>query len=110
MREDITDDLLIFDEADDPHGPLTMRTDQRINLVYFLNQPRPLFLKLSHFPPVREYRGWHRLSQFLFVFPVRHYCNTRSIDHLLAPLGYANTCRQPFQSGKVLTCPPSLDE
>ena len=43
MREDITDDLLIFDEADDPHGPLTMRTDQRINLVYFLNQPRPAF-------------------------------------------------------------------
>ena len=35
MREDITDDLLVFDEADDLHDALTFRTNQRVNLIYF---------------------------------------------------------------------------
>ena len=41
MFEDVPDHRRVFDAADDPHGPLTLRTDQRIDLVYFLNKPRP---------------------------------------------------------------------
>ena len=30
--EDVPDDRWVFDAADDPHGPLTFRTDKRIDL------------------------------------------------------------------------------
>ena len=43
MREDVPDDLPVFDEADDAHDALTFRADKGINLIYFLNQPRPAF-------------------------------------------------------------------
>ncbi|HOE22992.1 MAG TPA: hypothetical protein PLA30_06260 [Smithellaceae bacterium] len=41
MGEGVADDLRIFDESDDTHDALTFWTDQGIDLVYFLNQPRP---------------------------------------------------------------------
>jgi len=50
MREDITDDLHIFDEADDPHSAFAFRTDQRINLVYFLNKTLHAFLSPDRCP------------------------------------------------------------
>jgi len=31
--EDVPDDRRVFDGTDDPHGPLTFRTNQRIDLV-----------------------------------------------------------------------------
>ena len=43
MVEDIPDHRRGLDEADDPHRPLTFRTDQGIYLVYLLNQPGPTF-------------------------------------------------------------------
>ena len=43
MIEDVSDHRLIFDETDDPHRPLTFRTDQRVYLVYLLYQPGPTF-------------------------------------------------------------------
>ena len=39
MIEDILDHRRVFDETDDPHGPLTFRADQGIYFVYLLNQP-----------------------------------------------------------------------
>ena len=33
----------VFDEADDPHGSLALGTNQRVNFIYLLNQPRPVF-------------------------------------------------------------------
>jgi len=36
--EDSPDHRRVFDAADDPHGALTLRTDQGICFVYFLNQ------------------------------------------------------------------------
>ena len=41
MGEGVADDLRVFDESDDTHDALTFWTDQGIDLVYFLNQPRP---------------------------------------------------------------------
>jgi hypothetical protein len=50
MLEDGPDHRRVFDAADDPHGALTLRTDQRIDLPvlrrdrpsYFLNKSRPV--------------------------------------------------------------------
>ena len=35
LLEDDLDHFLVFDEADDPHGSLTFRTDPGIYFVYF---------------------------------------------------------------------------
>ena len=35
--------MVVFDEADDLHDALTFRTNQRVNLIYFLNQSCPAF-------------------------------------------------------------------
>ena len=43
VLEDLFDDLVIFDEADDPHGPLTSGAAERVDFVDFLNQPGPVF-------------------------------------------------------------------
>jgi hypothetical protein len=40
--EDVPDDRWVFDIADDPHGPLTFRTDQGVDFVDLLNKPRPV--------------------------------------------------------------------
>jgi hypothetical protein len=40
--EDGPDHRRVFDAADDPHGSLTFRTDQRIDLVDLLYQTRPV--------------------------------------------------------------------
>ena len=42
MREDVADDLCVFDEADNPHVSLTFRADQGINFINLLNQPCPI--------------------------------------------------------------------
>ena len=42
MFQDGLDDLPVFDEADDPHGPPALRTGQGIDLVDLLNQPGPV--------------------------------------------------------------------
>jgi hypothetical protein len=42
MLEDLLDHFLIFDESDDSHLTLAFGTGQGINLIYFLNQPRPI--------------------------------------------------------------------
>jgi hypothetical protein len=86
MREDIPDNLPVFDETDDAHCALTFWTDQRVNLpglrrdrLLFSESAEPnFFLMFYNSPPVRECKVWHRLFQFLFVSPVRHYCNIRS--------------------------------
>ena len=43
VLEDFFDDRLLMDEADDPQGPLTSETDERIDFVDLLNQPGPVF-------------------------------------------------------------------
>ena len=43
MRENIPDNLRIFDEADDAHDTLAFGTDQGIDLINLLNQPCPIF-------------------------------------------------------------------
>jgi hypothetical protein len=42
MFEDVPDDRRVFDTADDPHRALTLRANQRIYFVYFLDKPRPV--------------------------------------------------------------------
>ena len=44
MFQDSLDELPIFDEADDLHDSLTIRTGQGIDVVDLLNQPGPVFL------------------------------------------------------------------
>lgn len=38
MFEDDPDDLLVFDEADDPHRPFTFRADEGIDLINLLSK------------------------------------------------------------------------
>lgn len=40
--EDVPDDRRILNGTDDPHGPLTFRTNQRIDLVNLLYQTHPI--------------------------------------------------------------------
>jgi hypothetical protein len=59
MAEDVPDNRLVFDTADDPHGALTLRADQRIYLVDFLyqgaNLGTPMKLCVSH---LRRLSSW----------------------------------------------------
>jgi len=48
MFEDGPNDGGVFDAADDAHLAFALRTDQRIDLVYFLYQPRPVPAKGSN--------------------------------------------------------------
>jgi hypothetical protein len=41
VRQDLLDDLGLFDAGDEPHGSATARADQRIHLGDLLDQPRP---------------------------------------------------------------------
>ncbi len=43
MFEYSTDHLAVIYRTDDPHFPLTLWADQRINFVYLLNQSCPAF-------------------------------------------------------------------
>jgi hypothetical protein len=43
MCKDFPDDLNVFDKPDDPHDSLAFGTNQRVNFIYLLNQPRPIF-------------------------------------------------------------------
>jgi hypothetical protein len=45
MVKDSPDHRRIFDTADDPHGSLTFRADQRIDFVDLLYQTRPVSLE-----------------------------------------------------------------
>jgi hypothetical protein len=47
MLEDLFDHLLILNETNDLHLPLTFGARERINLIYFLNQPCPVFRPTS---------------------------------------------------------------
>jgi hypothetical protein len=42
MPENLLDHFFIFDESDDSHLTLALRAGQGINLINFLNQPRPI--------------------------------------------------------------------
>ena len=42
MFENGANDRRVLNAADDPHGALTLRTDQGIDFVDFLNQSRPV--------------------------------------------------------------------
>ena len=107
MREDITDDLRVFDEADDPHGAFAFRTNQRINLVYFLNQSCPAFPECLHISLRFENGRYGIVVAFLLPFSPRDIAVIAIIsDHLFAPVGDMRThCRQPFQSLEVLAYP-----
>ena len=45
MPHYLFDDPIILDKTDDFHGALTLRTQQGVHLVYFLDQARPVFTK-----------------------------------------------------------------
>ena len=42
VDQDFFDDHLFLDKGDHPHRPRAARTQQRIDLIYFLDQSRPV--------------------------------------------------------------------
>ena len=112
MIEDIPDHRRILNTADDPHGPVTSRTDQGICFVYLLNQPGPTFPE-SLFISLRfEDAGDGVIQTFLPAFPPRDVAVVSVITHhLLTPVRDVRTHRgQPFQRREVPGfVAPSLD-
>jgi len=104
MRENLPDDLCVFDEADDAHGPLALGTNQRINFIYLLNQPRPVFSE--------SFIAFHRFGHggddivraCLFPSTPRDVAVIAVVsDHLFAAVGDMGTHRrQPVQSREGL--------
>jgi hypothetical protein len=82
--EDIPDHRRILDETDDSHVPLTFLTDQRIYLVYFLNQPGPTFPESLYVSLRFEDAGDGVLQTFLFFPLVSAYLGhlLQNINHL----------------------------
>ena len=68
MLEYSPDHRLVFDTADDPYGALTFRTDQRIDLVDFLNQPSPTFPESLHITLRFKDTGHGVIKTFLLPF------------------------------------------
>ena len=88
MGEDVPDDLRVFDEADDAHGALAFRTDQRIDLVYFLNQPCPIFPEDFIIFNRFSHTGDDVVRAFLFPFASGDVAVIAIVsDHLFAPVG-----------------------
>ena len=90
MFENGADDRRVLDAADDPHGALTLRTDQGIDFVDFLNQSRPvppegLFISLRF-----EDTGDGIVIAFLLPFPPGDVAVvsliTHHVDHLCGDL------------------------
>lgn len=69
MFEDGPDNRRIFDAADDPHGALTFRADQRIDLVDFLYQTRPIPAEDFFIPLGFEDTGDDVIAAFLLPLP-----------------------------------------
>ena len=106
MFENGPDDRRVLDAADDPHGALTFRTDQRIDFVYLLNQSRPvppegLLISLRF-----EDAGKNLVSAFLLPFPPQDVAVVSvGTHHLLAPVRDVGAHgRRPFHRGEYL-CP-----
>ena len=80
MIEDIPDHRRILNTADNPHGPVTSRTDQGICFVYFLNKPGPTFPE-SLFVSLRfEDAGYGVIQTFLLAFSSRDVAVVTFID------------------------------
>jgi hypothetical protein len=46
MPQDLFDDTFILNEADDAHRSLAFRAKKGIDVIYFLDQSRPIFAEL----------------------------------------------------------------
>ena len=68
VSEDGPDDRRVFDAADDPHWPLTFRTDQRVDLVDLLYQTRPIPTEDFFIPQRFEDTGNDVIEAFLLPF------------------------------------------
>ena len=106
MIEDIPDHRPIFAETDDPHCPVTFRTDQGIYLVYLLNQPGPTFPESLFVSPRFEDARDGVIQTFLPAFTPRDVAVVSVVTHhLLAPVGDVGAqVGQPFQGGEALAC------
>ena len=106
MFEDIPDDRWVFDAADDPHDPLTFRANQRIDLIYFLNKPRPVPSKHLFIPQRFEDTGNEIIATFLLPFPPLDIAVIAVVpDHLLAPVrDVRRHGGQPFRRREDLGC------
>ena len=106
MGEDFPYNLRVFDETDDPHGSLTFWADQRFDLVYFLNQPRPIFPECL-FVTLRFDDAGHKIITLFFLSFTP--CDIAVIaivaHHLFAPVRDMGTHRrQPFQGREAFAC------
>ena len=106
MIEDIPDHRRILDGTDDPHRPLTFRTDQGICFVYLLNQPGPTFPERLFVSLRFEDAGDGVIQTLLLAFTPGDVAIVSIITHhLLAPVWDVRTHRgQPFQCREALGC------
>jgi len=104
MGKNFPDDLRVFDEADDAHGSLAFGANQRINLIYFLNQPCPAFPESFIVCDRFSHAGDDIICPRFFPFTPGDVAVIAVIsDHLLASIGDMRAHgRQPFQSGECL--------
>ena len=107
MLENVPDHRHVFNKADDAHDALTFRTNQKINLIYLLNQSCPAFSESLHIPHRFENARYGIVFFRFFSFSARDIAVIAIVpDHLLAPVRDVRThCRQPFHSGKIFVCP-----
>jgi len=95
---------VVFDAADDPHFPLTLWAEQGIDLVYLLNQARPVPPEGFLIPLRFENTGDGIVSAGFLPFSPRDIAVVSVITHhLLAPVRDRGTHGgQPFHRGEAL--------
>ena len=70
VRQDLRDDLGLFDERENPHSSATAQADQRVHLVDLLGQPCPGALRGGGRDLVDFLDGVRRLSLALDLSPL----------------------------------------
>ena len=90
-----------------------LRTDQRVNFIYFLDYTRPISPE-GFFVALRfEDAGEHTIRSRDLPFPPRDVAVEAVVfDHLLAPVGGGlceHIAASHSRAGKILLVPPSLD-
>ena len=102
MLEDLFDDFLILDKADDPHGALAFRAGEWIHFIYFLNQSGPILpIRLETFVRFQDARN-PRISARFLAFPAANVAVIVEVpNHLLALVGHMGTpvCVRHAQAG-----------